>query len=298
MTANACLKPCELSYEVLGQGPVLLLLHGFPQTRAIWRSVAAQLKESYTLVMPDLRGYGASPKPASDPEHQTYSKRAMANDLAALMDKLGFETFGVVGHDRGGRVAHRLAADFSSRVSRLMVLDISPTLTMYRQTDMMFAAGYWHWFFLIQQAPLPETLIGAQPEFFMNEFMVKRYPGRHLFAPEAWAQYLASVKDPACLHAMCEDYRASATIDLVHDQQDCDAQRRLPMPLRVLWGQHGMIQKCFAPLKDWGEVAIEVSGRPLEAGHYLPEECPEDVAQEVRAFFRDDRSGAGAVNKS
>jgi haloacetate dehalogenase len=283
--ASPHLKPLDLSYEVMGQGPVLLLLHGFPQTRAIWRAVAEQLKDRYTLVMPDLRGYGASPKPESDPEHLTYSKRAMANDMAALMDKLGFEKFGVVGHDRGGRVAHRLAADFSSRVTRLMVLDISPTLTMYRQTDMTFAAGYWHWFFLIQQAPLPETLIGAQPEFFMNEFMVKRYPGRHIFAPEAWEQYLACVKDPACLHAMCEDYRASATIDLVHDQEDRDAQRQLPMPMRVLWGQHGMIQKCFSPLKDWSDVATEVSGQPLDAGHYLPEECPQAVAQEIRGFF-------------
>lgn len=284
MAVNNPLSPCELSYDVQGEGPPLLLLHGFPQTRAIWRAVAKHLQDKFTLVMPDLRGYGASPKPPSDPEHLAYSKRAMASDLMVLMDKLGFATFGVVGHDRGGRVAHRLAADHPTRVRGLMVLDISPTLAMYRQTDMTFAAGYWHWFFLIQAAPLPETLIGAQPEFFMKEFMVKRH-SRQMFDPDCWAEYLAAIKNPACLHAMCEDYRAAATIDLVHDQADRDAARKLPMPVRVLWGQHGMIQKCFDPLRDWAEVAERVSGRSLDAGHYIPEERPVEMAQEIGAFF-------------
>jgi len=279
------LEPVELAYDVCGTGPVLLLLHGFPQNRAIWQPIQAALSNHFTLVMPDLRGYGASPKPASDPLHATYAKRAMANDLIALVDKLGHKQFGVVGHDRGARVAHRLVADHPERVTRLMLLDISPTLAMYEQTGMTFAAGYWHWFFLIQEAPLPETLIGQQPAFFMNEFMVKRYPGRHIFETSRWESYLAGIQNPACLHAMCEDYRASFTIDLEHDRADREAGQQLPMPVRVLWGQHGMIQKCFNPLQDWAAVATEVTGRPIDSGHYIPEEQPEVLADEIRQFF-------------
>jgi len=235
--------------------------------------------------MPDLRGYGRSPKPASDPAHLTYSKRAMARDLVALMDQLGHAHFGVVGHDRGARVAHRLAADHGARVTRLMLLDIAPTLAMYEQTDMTFAAGYWHWFFLIQAHPLPETLIGQDPVFFMDQFMNKRYPGRHVFEPTRWKSYVAGMQDPACLHAMCEDYRASFTVDLEHDRADRQAQRKLSMPVRVLWGQHGMIQKCFKPLEDWAAVADEVSGQALDSGHYIPEERPEVLQAEIRTFF-------------
>lgn len=279
------LMPLPLDYEVCGQGPALLLLHGFPQNRAIWQPIKAALSPHFTLVMPDLRGYGQSPKPASDPAHLTYSKRAMANDLIKLMDEIGHVKFGVVGHDRGARVAHRLAADHGERVSRLMLLDISPTLAMYEQTDMTFAAGYWHWFFLIQAYPLPETMIGQDPIFFMDQFMVKRYPGRHIFETKRWESYLAGIQDPACLHAMCEDYRASFTIDLEHDRADRQAQRKLQMPVRVLWGHHGMIEKCFKPLEDWAQVASDVSGQTIDAGHYIPEERPEVLQAEIRAFF-------------
>lgn len=279
------LSPLPLSYDVVGDGPPLLLLHGFPQTRIIWEDIAQRICGQFTLVMPDLRGYGASPKPATDDEHLTYSKRAMANDLAALMAQLGFASYGVVGHDRGGRVAHRLAMDHAQHVNRLMTLDISPTLSMYEQTTLKFAAGYWHWFFLIQDAPLPETMIGQDPLFFMEQFMVKRYPGRHIFAPHRWQQYLACLQDPACLHAMCEDYRASVGIDLAHDHTDRTEGQQLKIPLRVLWGQHGMIQKCFDPIADWKAVATDVSGRALDGGHYLPEECAGEVAQEIEQFF-------------
>ena len=283
---NKVVNEVELFYQMKGTGPALLLLHGFPQNRSIWRRVCEQLSDTYTLVMPDLRGYGNSPKPASDPHHQNYSKRQMALDLIALMDRLGIEQFGVVGHDRGGRVAHRLAADFPTRVQRLMLLDISPTLKMYEQTDMRFALGYWHWFFLVQPAPLPEQLIGADPQGFMEAFMLKRHGGRAVFEPENWAQYLEAIKDPACLHAMCEDYRASVTIDLEHDRADRAKGTRLSQPLRVLWGQHGMIERCFDPINDWLEVAQSVSGRALDTGHYLPEEQPQEVAQEIRQFFK------------
>lgn len=275
----------ELSYQTQGAGPALLLLHGFPQNRSIWNRVCEQLSDCFTLVMPDLRGYGSSPKPASDPEHQSYSKRQMARDMIALMDRLGIEQFGVVGHDRGGRVAHRLAADFPERVQKLMLLDISPTLKMYEQTNMQFALGYWHWFFLVQPSPMPEQLIGADPQGFMESFMIKRHAGRVLFEPENWAQYVQAVKDPACVHAMCEDYRASVTIDLEHDRADREKGAKLIQPLRVLWGQHGMIERCFDPINDWLEVAQTVSGRMLDAGHYLPEERPLEVAQEIRQFF-------------
>ena len=279
------LQPLPLAHEVCGQGPALLLLHGFPQNRAIWQPIIETLSPHFTLVTPDLRGYGQSPKPASDPEHLTYSKRAMANDLVALMDTLGHAEFGVVGHDRGARVAHRLAADHGSRVTRLMLLDISPTLAMYEQTDMTFAAGYWHWFFLIQAHPLPENMIGNDPVFFMKQFMVKRYPGRHVFEPTRWASYLAGMQDPACRHAMCEDYRASFTVDLDHDRTDRQAQHKLAMPVRVLWGQHGMIQKCFKPLDDWAAVANDVSGQAVDTGHYIPEERPDLLQAEILKFF-------------
>lgn len=279
------LAPVSLAYVKTGRGAPLLLLHGFPQTHLIWEDVSAQLADRYTLVMPDLRGYGDSPKPASDAQHLTYSKRAMANDLAALMANLGFESYGVVGHDRGGRVAHRLAADYPERVSRLMTLDISPTLAMYEQTSMEFAAGYWHWFFLIQPEPLPETMIGRDPEFFMETFMARRHPGRHIFAPHHWQAYLKGLQDPKCLHAMCEDYRASVGIDLEHDRLDRQRGVKLPMPMRVLWGQRGMIQKCFDPLNDWSAVATTVSGRAIDGGHYLPEECAAQVTSEILDFF-------------
>ena len=282
---NVVVSEVELSYLQQGSGPALLLLHGFPQNRSIWRRVCEQLSGSFTLIMPDLRGYGQSPKPASDAHHENYSKRTMARDLIALMDRLGIAQFGVVGHDRGGRVAHRLAADFPHRVQRLMLLDISPTLKMYEQTDMKFALGYWHWFFLVQAAPLPEQLIGADPQGFMESFMIKRYSGRSVFEPQNWAQYLEAIKDPACLHAMCEDYRASVTVDLEHDRADRAKGARLSQPLRVLWGQHGMIERCFDPINDWLEVAQSVSGRALDAGHYLPEERPEEVASEIGRFF-------------
>lgn len=279
------LTPVSLDYEVCGQGPALLLLHGFPQNRAIWQPVTAALSPHFTLVMPDLRGYGQSPKPASDPAHLTYCKRAMANDMIKLMDDLGHRHFGVIGHDRGARVAHRLAADHGARVSRLMLLDVSPTLAMYEQTDMTFAAGYWHWFFFIQPHPLPETMIGQDPVFFMNQFMGQSYAGHNVFETKRWESYLAGMQDRACLHAMCEDYRASFTIDLEHDRADRQARHKLPMPVRVLWGKHGMIQKCFKPLEDWAQVANDVSGQALDAGHFIPEERPELLQAEIRAFF-------------
>jgi haloacetate dehalogenase len=267
-----------------GSGPPLLLLHGYPQTLAIWHRVAPRLAERFTVVCADLRGYGDSGKPATDARHEPYSKRAMARDPVALMRALGFERFRLAGHDRGGRVAHRLAADHPGAVERLAVLDIAPTLAMYEQTDMAFARAYWHWFFLIQKAPIPETMIGADPAFYLRHKMGEGSAGMSPFAPQAWAEY-GRCFTPEAIHASCEDYRAAATTDLEHDRADREAGRRLSCPLLVLWGAHGVVERCFRPLEDWGRVATDVRGRALPAGHYLPEEVPGLVADEFESFF-------------
>jgi haloacetate dehalogenase len=276
--------PIEIACQTAGSGPALLLLHGFPQTKAIWRHVAPELAKRFSVVVTDLRGYGASSKPAGTSDHSTYSKRSMAADQLAVMQSLGHQKFFLLGHDRGGRVSHRLAMDFPESVERLMVLDISPTLAMYENTTMEFAKGYWHWFFLIQPHPIPETLIGANPEFWLRNHM-GRHAGTGIFDPLSWAEYLAGASNPDSMHAMCEDYRAAASIDLIHDRADRDAGRMLTMPLRVLWGEHGLVAKCFSPIEDWKRVAKIVSGKSVPSGHYIPEELPQDLINEVELFF-------------
>ena len=276
--------PIDIACQVGGSGPPLLLLHGFPQTKAIWEAVAPELAKHYTVVAADLRGYGQSSKPHGKPDHSSYSKRSMASDQHALMKALGFNQFFLLGHDRGGRVSHRLAMDFPESVLRLMVLDISPTLTMYENTTMEFAKGYWHWFFLIQAEPIPETMIGANPEFWLKNHM-GRHAGTGLFTPERWAEYLAGACNPQSMHAMCEDYRAAASIDLVHDRADRTAGKKLAMPLHVLWGEHGLVNKCFKPLEDWEAVANKVTGKAVPCGHYIPEEIPVELIVEARQFF-------------
>jgi haloacetate dehalogenase len=269
-----------------GSGPPLLLLHGYPQTHAIWHKVAPRLARRFTVVAPDLRGYGDSGKPPTDARHEPYSKREMAKDVLAVMRELGFGRFFVAGHDRGGRVAHRLAVDHPDAVARLAVLDISPTLAMYEQTDMAFARAYWHWFFLVQEAPIPEAMIGAVPAFYLRHKMGDGAAGMAPFAPEAWAEYERCF-GPEAIHASCEDYRAAAGIDLEHDRADREAGRRVSCPLLVLWGAQGVVGRCFRPLEDWGRVAASASGRALPAGHYLPEEVPGLVADEFESFFGD-----------
>ncbi|MCA3219372.1 MAG: alpha/beta hydrolase [Burkholderiales bacterium] len=268
----------------------VLLLHGFPQTHAIWHRVAvlleAQAPGRYTLVMPDLRGYGDSDKPAGDAEHVAYSKRAMAADMHALMSSFGFERYMVCGHDRGGRVAHRLALDTPRAVERLMLLDISPTLTMYERTTMEFARLYYHWFFLIQPAPLPERLIGADPRVYLRTKLSSLGSSASLFDPRAFAEYERCFADPAAIHAMCEDYRAAATIDLEHDRADAD--QRLACPVHVLWGARGVVHRLFTPLADWqAKCAAAVTGGPTPGGHYIPEESPELLVRAMQAFFVD-----------
>jgi haloacetate dehalogenase len=267
-----------------GGGPPLLLLHGYPQTHAMWHRVAARLRDHFTLVMADLRGYGDSGKPESDAQHAAYSKRAMAADMASVMSALGHRRFFLAGHDRGGRVAHRLALDHGERVERLAVLDIAPTREMYHGTTDAFARAYWHWFFLIVPAPLPERLIGSDPKGYWLAKCGAGSAGLEPFAPEALDEYLRCFADPAAIHASCEDYRAAASIDLADD--DADDGRKLSMPLLALWGEHGVVHRCFDPLALWRLRASDVSGRALPGGHYLAEEIPGAVADAFSAFFR------------
>lgn len=279
----------EIPYVTAGTGPPLLLLHGFPQTRAMWHKVAPRLAERFTVVATDLRGYGDASKPVSDSGHELYSKRSMAADQLDVMNRLGHERFRILAHDRGARVAHRLALDYPDVVERMMLLDIAPTLSMYEQADMTFGLTYWHWFFLVQKAPLPETLIGAGPEFMLRQFMGGRHAGLGPFSPGAWAEYLRVARDPAAIHAMCEDYRAAATIDLEHDRRDRQAGRLLEMPLRVLWGEFGGLNRCFRPLEHWAAFSRYSNGKALPCGHYIAEEMPEMLIQEAIRFFIEER---------
>lgn len=272
--------------RVGGQGPPLLLLHGHPQTHAIWHKVAPALAQHFTLVMADLRGYGDSSRPVGDADHGNYSKRVMARDMLRVMAHLGHARFSVLAHDRGARVAHRLAMDHADAIGRMVLLDIAPTLAMYRQTDERFARAYWHWFFLIQPSPLPERLIEADPTAYLRDGMGRRAPSASPFDPRAWAEYERAVNQPGSAHAMCEDYRASAGIDLVHDQADVDAGRMLDAPLLVLWGEQGVVHRCFKPLADWQAVARQVHGHPLPCGHYVAEEAPDALLAAALPFLR------------
>ncbi len=266
--------------------PPLLLLHGHPQSHAMWHRVAPALAGRFTVVMMDLRGYGDSGRPPSDAQHTPYSKREMALDAMAVMRHHGFERFQVLAHDRGARVAHRLAADHPDAVERLILLDIAPTLSMYNNTSEAFAKAYWHWFFLIQPPPLPEALIESDPARFVRSVMGKRHAGLAAFAPQALAEYERCATIPGTAHSICEDYRASASIDLDHDRADVAAHRQLRQPLRVLWGEHGAVGQCFDVLGLWRARAQDVSGRALPCGHYIAEENPAALLEQAFQFFR------------
>jgi haloacetate dehalogenase len=269
-----------------GQGAPLLLLHGHPQSHVMWHLVAEELAKHFTVVMMDLRGYGDSVRAPADAEHNNYAKRNMALDAMAVMKHYGFDSFQVMAHDRGARVAHRLAVDHPTAVQRLMTLDIAPTLGMYDNTTDAFARAYWHWFFLIQPAPLPESLINLDPVRYMHSLMGKRHAGLSAFTPEALAEYERCAVIPDTATSMCEDYRAAATIDLVHDRADVAAGRKLTQPLRVLWGEHGAVGKSFDVLALWRERATDVSGASLPCGHYIAEEAPRLLLAEALAFFK------------
>jgi haloacetate dehalogenase len=268
-----------------GDGPPLLLLHGNPQTHAMWNAVAPALADRFTVVCPDLRGYGFSHKPPASADHAAYAKRAMARDMVELMDRLGHRRFFLAGHDRGARVAHRLALDYPDRVRRLALLDIIPTIEHFERADADFAMGYYHWFWLAQPHPYPEMLIDRAPEEWFRVH-TSRGPKNDFFHPDAMADYLAAVRQPEMVRGMCEDYRAAATIDLAHDRASRAAGEKIVCPLLVLWGATGKIGKWYDAPAIWRDYcSADLSGGAVAAGHYLAEEAPDAVIARFRDFF-------------
>ena len=267
--------------------PALLLLHGFPQTHALWHRVAQRLRDDFFLVLPDLRGYGDSSHAPGTADHANYSKRALAADMAAVMSQLGIDRFFLCGHDRGGRVAHRLALDHAARVLRLCVIDIAPTLDMYARTDFDFARAYYHWFHLIQPAPLPELMIGGNPRAYLHAKLGGwGSQGLGYIEPEALAEYERCFCRAESIHTACEDYRASAGIDLEHDRDSRARGEQIGCDTLVLWGERGVVHRLFRPLELWqAQCAGHVSGAALPAGHFIPEERPAETADALRRFF-------------
>jgi haloacetate dehalogenase len=274
----------RIRFAVAGKGPAILLLHGHPQTHVVWRKVAPDLvRAGFTVVAPDLRGYGDSEKVVSDALHAPYSKREMAKDQVGLMRALGHDRFHVVGHDRGGRVAHRMALDHPQAVAKIVVLDIAPTLTMYACTDQTFATRYFWWFFLIQPAGLPERMIGADPEFFLRHHIAGQSRTEGAICEDVLAEYLRCYREPDTVHAICEDYRAAASIDLDHDR--ADSHKRIEAPLLALWGAKGVVGELYDVLETWRDKARDVQGTALPCGHAIPEEVPAELTQAMLDFF-------------
>jgi haloacetate dehalogenase len=276
----------EIALVQGGNGPPLLLIHGFPQTHAIWHKVAPQLAKHFTLVIPDLRGYGASSKPTTDKEHLTYSKRAMALDMIEVMQALGFDRFDVAGHDRGARVTYRLALDHPERVRRVATLDIIPTLEQFERVDRFGARAIFHWYFLAQPAPFPETLIGKDPDYYLKSALRAWSASENPFTPEALDAYLKAFRDPETIHATCEDYRAGITCDCKFDEADRAAGRKISVPMLALWGTHGLASRAPTVLDVWKNWASDVRGKGLQCGHFIPEEAPDALLEELLVFFR------------
>ena len=285
-TLDVELEEVRIRVGVAGAGPPVLLLHGHPQNHATWHSVAPALAEDHTIVATDLRGYGDSTRPPSDPNHRAYSKRAMADDQVAVMRTLGHERFAVVGHDRGGRVAHRMALDHPAAVDRLAVLDIAPTATMYARTDRAFATRYFWWFFLIQPEPLPELMIAAAPEFFLRAHLAGQSTTPGIPSEDLIQEYLRCYGHDATIHAICEDYRAAASIDIELDEHDLAEGHRLTTPLLALWGEHGAVGQLYDVLSTWRDVSdAAVGGEALPCGHLVQEEQPKAVVNRLHAFL-------------
>ena len=272
----------KIFYRVGGKGPPLLLLHGYPQTLVMWHKTATELAKAFTIIVADLRGYGSSFVLKSDSKHVNYSKREMAKDMVQVMDKLGFKKFFIAGHDRGGRVAHRLARDYRKKVIAMSVLDICPTLDMYEQTEKNFAKAYFHWFFLIQPKWLPERMIESDPKKWMKSCLDK-WSGNSKFG-KAEEIYLKAFKQPKRIHATCEDYRASASIDLEHDKKD--RKKLLAIPIQVLWGKQGVVGKQFNSIKIWRKYTKnKVYGAGIKSGHFIPEQNPKETIKHIKKFF-------------
>jgi haloacetate dehalogenase len=267
-----------------GDGPPLLLLHGYPQTHVMWHKVAPRLAEDFSVVIPDLRGYGDSSKPPGGEGHEGYSKRAMAGDQVQVMASLGHKSFFVVGHDRGGRVTHRMALDYPEKLLKASVLDIVPTHKLFSTVNQKVASGYYHWFFLIQPGGLPERLIGGDPEFYLRQKMGQWSANQEGFSEQAMAEYIRCFSNPETIHASCEDYRAAASIDMTHDEADMD--KKIECPLLVLWGSNGLMESSYDVLETWRERATDVRGMAIESGHFLPEENPRDTVAALLDFFK------------
>ena len=266
-----------------GSGPPLLLLHGYPQTHLMWHKIAPRLARDFTVVAPDLRGYGDSGKPPGDPEHLNYSKRTMAQDQVEVMAQLGFESFLLVGHDRGARVSHRLAKDHPKRVRKLAVLDIVPTRRMFQIVNKEMATNTYHWFFLIQPYDFPERVIGASAEYFIRRRFERTDDDAGIFPPEVVAEYVRCFTDSATIHATCEDYRAGASIDLLHDE--ADLENKVTCPMLALWSETGYVGRTEDVLQVWREYATDVRGHSLPSGHYLAEERPDETLAALTAFL-------------
>ncbi len=268
-----------------GDGAPLLLLHGYPETHRMWRKVAPALAEGFSVVCADLRGYGDSSKPEGTADHGNYSKRAMARDMIEVMAALGHREFMIAGHDRGGRVAYRLALDHPAAVTRLALLDIVSTKAVYEQAGMALATAYYHWYFLIQPRPLPERLIGSDPEFWLGTVTAKLAANPSTFSDAIMAEYLRTFGTPEGIHAVCEDYRAGAGIDLANDRTDVSAGRKIDCPTLILWGARSVVGKLFQPLETWRDLVASPMGEAIDCGHFLPEEQPAETLRALRAFF-------------
>lgn len=273
----------KMRFAMAGSGSPLLLVHGHPHTHIIWRKVAPRLAKNHTVVLPDLRGYGDTDKPTSTLDHKPYTKKEMAKDLIALMQSLQMPRFAFIGHDRGARVGHRLALDYPDAVTKAIFVDIAPTATMYELTNKEFATKYFWWFFLIQPEPFPEKLIGFDPEYFLRHHIDGQIKIKGVVEEKAFEEYLRCYKNPATIHAICEDYRAAATTDLEDDR--ADANKRIHCPLYLLWGARGTVGKLYDVLGTWKDKALEVSGEALDCGHSPEEECPDIFLKKIQDFL-------------
>jgi haloacetate dehalogenase len=283
---NIITSQVQINTLVGGKGSPLLLLHGYPQNYYMWHKIAPRLAEDFTVVLTDLRGYGNSAKPPGELDHSNYAKRSLARDQIEVMSQLGYDRFYLVGHDRGARVAHRLTLDYPEKVEKLAVLDIIPTLELYETSDREFATAYYHWFFLIQPDPFPETLIAANPEYYLNHCLQSWSKTPDAFTNNAIAQYLRCFRDPATIHGTCEDYRAAATIDLIHDRADLNC--KITCPVLVLWGDQGIIGRKYDVLDIWRQRGTNIQGRAIACGHFIPEEAPDTTYQILKEFLLDE----------
>ena len=280
------IKKGNIRYKKGGNGPALLMLHGNPQTHVMWHKVAPYLVKNFTIVCPDIPGYGKSFKPKVTNHHKPFSKVSMAKDMVNFMGKLGFKTFYIVAHDRGARIAHRLALDFPEKVIKMILLDIIPTIEHFERANMDFAMGYYHWFWLAQRNPIPEMVINKAPEEWFFTHTSREKKDTNFFDPKALKDYLECIKDPKTVTSICEDYRAASTIDLHDDKISREKNNKLKMPLLVLWGSKGKIEQWYKPLCIWQKYCLQkVKGNSIVSGHYLAEENPVSIIKNIKSFF-------------